>query len=409
MSRSRKVVLAALLLVAVLVLGATAAARAWQPAAQGPAGHFSAPRAVPIETGSVRATIRSGENIASILDRFGAPADAVIAAARPVHDLGRVRAGREVGFAYRRGVDHAVSFSYGIDEDRTLVVVETAAGTWEPRMEEVVYETGVITRQLQIRSSLWQAAVEAGLRFDDIVRLSEIFQWDVDFNTELHEGDVFSLVADGLFLDGALRKLGTIHAVRLKGRERNLTGIRHQGEDGKVAYFDLDGKARRRPFLRSPLAFTRVTSGFQPAGRFHPVRKRTRPHIGTDLGAPMGTQVRSVSDGVVTVAGDAGGYGLLVRVRHDGGYESGFGHLSRILVRAGQRVEQGQVVGLVGMTGLSTGPHCHYELKLNGHHIDPMKAKLPVSVPLPEGEKAAFFAERDRWVPFLEPAVAAQE
>ena len=409
MKRFRWTILAALLVLELLVLGATAFIRAWQPVVRGPTGHFTNPRATPPESGEVRATLRSGENIVAVLERFGAPSDAVVAAARPIHDLARVRAGREVGFGYRRGVDHAVSFSYCIDEDHTIVVTETAPGVWEPRMDEVVYEIGVVTRQLTIRSSLWQAAVDAGLRFDDIVRLSEIFQWDVDFNTELHEGDEFALVADGLYLDGELKKLGAIHAVRLRGRTRNLTGIRHEGADGKVGYFDLEGKARRRAFLRSPLAFTRVTSGYRPGGRFHPVLKRTRPHFGTDLGAPTGTPIRSVGDGVVTMAGDAGGYGLLVRVRHDDGYESGYGHMSRILVRRGQRVEQGEAIGLVGMSGLSTGPHCHYELKLNGHYIDPMKAKLPVSVPLPEDEKSAFFAERDRWVPLLEPPGAEQE
>ncbi|MFH1466360.1 MAG: peptidoglycan DD-metalloendopeptidase family protein [Pseudomonadota bacterium] len=409
MPRCRKVGLALLALLAVAVLAVTAAAVAWQPVVDGPAGRFSGPQVQPPGSAEVRYTIRSGENIVAIMDRFGVPSGAVVAAARSVYDLSRIRAGREIIVGYRRGVGHAVSFSYCVDEDHTVVVAETSPGEWAPGVEEVVYETGVVTRQLVIRSSLWQAAVDAGLRYDDIVRLSGIFEWDVDFNTELHEGDTFSLVADGLFLDGELRKLGTIHAVRLVGKAKNLVGIRHEGAGGQVGYFDLEGKARRRPFLRSPLAFTRVTSGYRPQGRFHPVLKKTRPHNGTDLGAPVGTPIRSVSDGVVSAAGNAGGYGQLVRVRHEGGYESGYAHMSKILVKKGQRVQQGQVIGHVGMSGLSTGPHCHYELKLNGRYVDPMKAKLPVSVPLPASEKAAFEQERDRWAPFLDPPGAGQE
>lgn len=396
--------LAVLAALVVVVLAAAVFASAWQPCTDGPGGVLVGPQVpVPAEA-SVSHRIRSGENIADIMRRYGLPPQAVLDAARPHYDLARIRSGRELVVGYRRGLSHAVSLHYPIDEDNTLTVSWSDETGWSAGVERVLYDERVVTRRFAIQSSLWNAAIEAGLRPNDIVRLAEIFQWDIDFNTELKAGDAFTLVADGMHLEGELRKLGDIHAVSLGTKDGDLVAIRHQGKDGGEAYFDPDGKARRKPFLRSPLAFSRISSGFNARGRLHPVTGRKRPHYGTDFAAPTGTPIRSVGDGVVSFAGTSGGYGKLVRIRHATGHESGYAHMSAIGVRKGQRVKQGQLIGKVGSTGLSTGPHCHYELKLGGRYIDPMKAKLPVSVPLPSSERAAFAAERERWLPVLQQA-----
>ncbi len=409
MKQQRKLLLAALALGVVVSLGVTVLMKACTPrwAAQG--GVLSGPNVPPATEATVRYQVRSGDTIAGILQRYGLPSAAVIEAGRAHYDLARINSGREIRFGYTRGLPHASWLSYPMDSDGDeVLVVRWDAGeqAWTADVERVVYEERLVSRRFEIETSLWNAALHAGLRPDDIVRLAEIFQWDIDFNTELREGDTFTMVADALYLDGELRKLGDIHAVMLQTDDDPLIAIRHVGANGEVGYFDPDGKARRKPFLRSPLAFSRVSSGFAPRGRLHPVTGKRRPHNGTDFAAPTGTPVRAVGNGTVTRAGGAGGYGLLVRIRHDGGYESGYAHLSKILVRKGERVKQGQTIGKVGSTGLSTGPHCHYELKLNGSYIDPMRAKLPVSVPLPSSEKAAFAAERERWLPVLEGAAA---
>ncbi len=404
MQQQRRLLFAALAVVVVAVLGLTVVMKVWSPSRPAIGGALSGPRVEPSQQATVAYRVRSGDTIAAILQRFGVPASQVISAGREHYDLARINTGRTLTVGYTRGVGHASSLRYPMDGDgdSTLVVRwDEQAQAWSAAVEQVQYERELVSRRFQIESSLWNAALGAGLRPDDVVRLAEIFQWDIDFNTELHQGDTFSMVADGLYLDGELRKLGDIHAVQLQAKDAPLVAIRHLGASGDVGYFDPDGKARRKPFLRSPLAFSRVSSGFAPGGRFHPVTGKRRPHNGTDFAAPTGTPVRSVGGGVVTAAGRAGGYGLLVRIRHDGGYESGYAHLSKILVRKGQRVSQGDTIGKVGSTGLSTGPHCHYELKLNGGYIDPLKAKLPVSVPLPQGERDAFAAERDRWLPVL--------
>ena len=409
MQPRRRWILTSLAILVVVVLSATVVAATWQPEPGGTGGVLSGPVVVTPDQASVRYRIRAGENIVDIMRRFGVPPHAVLDAAREHYDLARIRSGRELVVGYQRGLPHATSLVYSIDEDSQLLVRWADEGGWSAQLDRIQYDERVVTRRFSIQSSLWTAAIDAGLRPNDIVRLAEIFQWDIDFNTELRAGDAFTLVADGLFLDGELRKLGAIHAVSLGTSDGSLVAIRHAGKDGGEAYYDPEGKARRKPFLRSPLAFSRVSSGFNARGRLHPVTGRKRPHYGTDFAAATGTPIRAVGDGVVGLAGNSGGYGKLVRIRHATGHESGYAHMSAISVRKGQRVKQGQTIGKVGSTGLSTGPHCHYELKLNGRYIDPMKAKLPVSVPLPSSERAAFAVERDRWLPVLEQASQGPE
>jgi murein DD-endopeptidase MepM/ murein hydrolase activator NlpD len=407
MNQRRRLVFAALAILVVFVLGLTVTMKAYSPVTGSIGGVLHGPCVPPPDSAHVDYTIRSGDNIAAILQRFGVPSGAVLEAAAAHYDLSRIRSGRTLRIEYRRGLAHASGLRYPIDEDTTLVVGFEAPVGWNARLELVQYEQRQVERQFVVQSSLWNAAMDAGLRPNDVVRLAEIFQWDIDFNTELKKGDTFTMVAEGLFMEGELRKLGAIHAVALHSGQSDLIAIRHEGVEGE-GYFDPDGKARRKPFLRSPLAFSRVSSGFNARGRLHPVTGKRRPHYGTDFAAPTGTPIRSVGNGVVTAAHNAGGYGLLVRIRHDGGYESGYAHMSKILVRKGQRVKQGQTIGKVGSTGLSTGPHCHYELQLNGRYVNPLTAKLPVSVPLPKSEQAAFAVERDRWLPVLRQAMDAQ-
>ncbi len=397
-SRQLAATLACLVLAALI---AAVAMAAWRPDEDGIGGLLQLAVAQPAQQGQLDYRVRSGETVSEIMQRFGLPAHQLIQASRDTYDLARIRAGREITVGYRRGHSHATSFGYAVDEDNRLLVVWSEEAGWQARIEQVEYQRWPLLARFAIESSLWNAAVGAGLRPGDIVRLAEIFQWDVDFNSELRAGDSFALVAEGLYLDGELRKLGEIRAVRLLTQDRELVAVRHEHPDGSVDFYSPDGEATRKPFLRSPLAFSRVSSGFNPKGRFHPVTGKVRPHYGTDFAAPTGTPIRAVGDGVVSRAGTAGGYGLLVRIRHSSGHESGYAHMSKILVRNGQRVKQGQTIGKVGSTGLSTGPHCHYELKYQGRHMDPMTAKLPTSVPLPSGERVSFEAERDRWLPLL--------
>lgn len=388
-----------LLLVAVAaLLGGIAFDLRDPPARSG--GSTFAPIPPPPRFTTERWKIRSGENIASILGNLGLPAQTVLAATRPHYDLARIGVGKEIALTWDRKDPAWRSLSYPIDEDRTLVAT-TSGDTWTAEVQAVAYEDHPLERRIEIHSSLWASALAVGIRPSDVIRLSELFQWQVDFNTELMDGAVLSLVAEGRFKEGRLFKLGAVHAAILDNGGKRYVSIRHVSPDGKEEYYDLEGMAARRPFLRSPLALMRVTSGFSRA-RFHPVLKKYRPHLGTDFAAPTGTPVRAVGRGTVVLAANNGGHGLQVRIQHPNGYTSGYSHLSRILVRKGQSVDQGQVVGKVGSTGLSTGPHCHYELVYKGKHIDPLKADLPASEPMPQAERPAFEEEKKRWLPEVE-------
>jgi murein DD-endopeptidase MepM/ murein hydrolase activator NlpD len=246
-----------------------------------------------------------------------------------------------------------------------------------------------------IKSSLFAASDEARVPDAIAIQMAEIFAADIDMHRELRRGDTFSVVYESMTADGEAVGWGPSTG-RVLGAEFVNAGKTHQAvwyraSDGRGAYFDLAGQSKKRAFLVSPMEFSRVTSGF--AMRFHPIHQTWRRHLGVDYAAPTGTPVRSVGDGVVEFAGRQGGYGNVVKIKHSNDRSTLFAHLSRIDVRPGQRIEQGARVGAVGSTGWSTGPHLHFEFRVNGEHQDPLRiAKSSESLTLPAASKAEFAA-----------------
>lgn len=344
----------------------------------------------------VRHTIRKGQALGSILPDYGVhQVDAVVDVAEPWVDLTSIWAGKDLHFTLdREQQDRAVALRYVLDEDRTLVVdlsgPEPSAG-----VEEVVYARMAGQRVLTVEGSLWQSAVDAGLRPADIVRIAHVFRFDVDFNTELQAGARFSVIGEDLYSGGEYVKMGALQAVRLENKGEVYTAIHFVHEDGKDAWYHPDGTAAKKPFLRSPLDFARVTSNFN-GGRYHPVLKKKRKHLGTDFGCRTGTPVKATGAGTVTMAKKNGGHGNHVVIKHEGGRVTKYSHLSSFKVKKGQKVEQGQVIALSGNTGMSTGPHLHYELHIGGKAVDAMKVELPTTDTLPPAERAAFNAQRDQ-------------
>ena len=366
--------------------------------------------AAPVVERVVNHRIAGGETFGGILARYGVTGvTGIVAAAAPHKDLTSIRAGQELTFHFDG--DQPTRITYALDEDRTLVI-HLDTGTPQAQVDEVAYDVGLETRVLTLDSSLWASATAAGLRPADIVELARIFEYEVDFNTELRAGAKLVLVGDGLFSDGAFVKLGDLRAVQLENDGRTYTALHHAHADGEDGWYHPDGTATKRAFLRSPLAFSRVTSGFNPK-RYHPILKKRRPHNGTDFGASQGTPVRAVADGRVVLSGRNGGYGNQVKLDHAGPYTTSYSHLHRLKVKNGQRVKQGDVIGTVGATGLATGPHLHFEMRVNGKPVNAMKVDLPTALPLPAAERGYFIATRTAWLPVLEaaasPAVAALE
>jgi murein DD-endopeptidase MepM/ murein hydrolase activator NlpD len=275
----------------------------------------------------------------------------------------------------------------------TRMTLARIGGQWQARLDSVPYDSRPRLASGSIRSSLFAATDEAGL--PDVVasQLAEIFASEIDFHRELRKGDTFSVVYETLTADGEPvpwnEGAGRVAAAEFISNGRAHHAVWFTPADGKGGYYGMDGQSRRRAFLASPMEFSRITSGF--AQRFHPLLQSWRKHLGVDYGAPAGTPVRSVGDGVVEFAGWQNGYGNVVQLQHDKSRETLYAHLSRINVRKGQRVEQGQSIGLVGSTGWSTGPHLHFEFRINGQHQDPLLiAKAADTVALDAASRQKF-------------------
>ena len=368
-----------------------------------PPPHRAALRLADDSLTTVRGVFAPNDTLASTLGGLLSPAGVhrLVEVARPVYDLARISAGRP--FRLVLGADGLLTaFTYGIDELRTLRVVRRGAEL-EADVLTRSYETRTAVVAGRIESSLFEAIEAAGGEDQLAIDLADIYAWDVDFNTEIRLGDSFRVVFEEQLLDGSFARNGRILAAELTRGDRVLRAFRHEGRDG-AGYYDAEGRPLRRAFLRSPLRFTRISSRFSRS-RLHPVLHVRRPHLGVDYAAPRGTLVSATGDGRVIAAGWDGGYGRAVRIRHANGYETLYGHLSRIEVRRGQRVSQGARIGTVGSTGLATGPHLDYRMRRDGRFVDPLRLRSAPAAPVPAGERAAFDDAVRRWSALLEDPV----
>ncbi len=275
----------------------------------------------------------------------------------------------------------------------TRLTMSRIGGRWLARLATVPYTAQQRLASGTIRNTLFGATDESGIPDAVASQLAEIFSTDLDFHRELRKGDTFSVVYETLMADeqpvpwneGA----GRVLAAEFVNAGRAFHAVWFKSGDGRGSYYDVDGRTKRRAFLASPMEFSRVTSGF--AMRFHPLLQNWRAHLGVDYGAPSGTPVRSVGDGVVSFAGRQNGYGNVVQVQHGGERATLYAHLSRIDVKKGQRIEQGQRLGAVGSTGWATGPHLHFEFRVKGQHQDPVRvAKASETVPLDAASRPRF-------------------
>ncbi|WP_284307317.1 M23 family metallopeptidase [Hydrogenophaga electricum] len=279
----------------------------------------------------------------------------------------------------------------GDERSFTRVTVENGDQGWHTSVEAAELEP---TSQLAggvIRSSLFAATDAIGLPDSVAVQLAEIFGSDIDFRRDLREGDRFSVVYETLNADGEVMRTGRVLSASFINNGKTFEAVWYEPPGQKGAYYGFDGQSSRKNFLSSPLAFTRVSSGY--GMRFHPITGKQKAHLGVDYAAPSGTPVRTIGDGVVSFAGWRNGYGNTIEISHRGNQSTLYAHLSRIGVRQGQKVEQGEFIGAVGSTGLSTGPHLHLEFKVKGVHQDPLEvARKSESVPMQAEWRAGFNA-----------------
>jgi murein DD-endopeptidase MepM/ murein hydrolase activator NlpD len=242
-----------------------------------------------------------------------------------------------------------------------------------------------------IDSSLFLSAQRAGLNHNLTMQMASIFGYDVDFARDIRKGDQFEVLFEELRVGDKTVGSKNILAARFVNRGKTFTAVRYTDQNDYTSYYRADGTSMRKAFIRTPVDFARISSRFNP-GRLHPVLNRIRAHKGVDYAASTGTPIKSTGDGRVVSAGRKGGYGNAVVVQHGQKYQTLYAHMSRFArgVTAGSHVTQGQVIGYVGSTGLATGPHLHYEFRVNGRHVDPLGVQLPVADPIPQRERTAF-------------------
>lgn len=282
-------------------------------------------------------------------------------------------------------------------------------GELQAQVEVAQLESQVKLASGTIRSSLFAATDESRIPDPIAIQMAEVFSTDIDFHRELRRGDTFSVLFEGLTADGEAitwnQAAGRVLAAEFVNNGRSYAAVWFQEPNSKGGYYGFNGESKRRSFLASPMEFSRVTSGFSM--RMHPIHKVWRAHLGVDYGAPTGTPVRSVGDGVVEFAGRQNGYGNVVQIRHSNDRTTLYAHLSRIDVRQGQRVEQGARVGAVGATGWATGPHLHFEVKVRGQHQNPaVIAKTSEAVVLSAAAQAQFAQVAKQFRQQLELAAA---
>jgi len=277
------------------------------------------------------------------------------------------------------GLDY---FEYFVDPTNIYVVERTEEKT-EVSKRDVAVDTVVCTMRGVVQSSLYESVLSLGELSELAFAFADIFSWLIDFSTESRDGDGFEAIFTKKFVGGEFVGYGRILAAEYRGRLGPLSAFYFKDPDGHEDHYDSDGKSLRRMFLRAPLAYRRISSYFSRR-RLHPVLRIYRPHRGVDYAAPAGTPVSVAADGVVSFRGWKGGFGNLIRIRHSNSFTTEYGHLSKFArgVREGKRVKQGQVIGYVGSTGLSTGPHLHYVMKRYGRYVNPLKVNLPAADPV---------------------------
>lgn len=277
-----------------------------------------------------------------------------------------------------------------IDGHDQLITIDGASGNFTASEQPAQLTRQIQMKSGEIKSSLFAATDDAGLSDNVATQIADIFAGDIDFHRDLRRGDKFTVVYEMNDYLGRPVKSGRVLAAEFINQNKSYRAIWFQDAEGHGGYYTPDGKNLRKAFLRSPLEFSRITSGFKM--RFHPILQRWRAHKGIDYGAPIGTRVKATADGVVDFVGRLGGYGNMVVLRHGNGITTAYGHLSRFAqgIRKGTRVRQGEVVGYVGQTGLATGPHLHYEFRVHNQFRNPLTIAFPAARPVAPERMAAF-------------------
>ena len=356
-----------------------------------------------------RDTLRRGEMLANVLERAGITGREYVAFMKAARTLNprRMRPGLVFDVRRLKGTTVAGRLGVRLDPEKRLWMTRLGADSgWQEIVEDIPWSAERLRTTAVIQTNLYDA-LDAAIpdsflpvrqRVGLAWAIADVYDWEIDFTRDMRPGDRVEVLIERLQSIDGERRLGKILAARVDVAGRPSFAFAYQN-----GFYDERGRSLRRAFLRAPLQYRHISSRF--GGRYHPVLKRWRSHQGTDYAAGYGTPVRATADGVVLMAGRNGGYGNVVELRHANGIRTRYGHLSKFAkgLHAGQRVRQEQTIGYVGSTGLSTGPHLHYEFLVNGRPTNPQRKDFGAGEPVPKGLKAAFDSVRTQLLAELEP------
>jgi len=348
--------------------------------------------AVEVNPLSKEVVVANGDTLSTVFAKVGLPQSTVhdvLASSREAKQLVRLKIGQRLEFKMDEQ-GGLVRLRSPINKLETLQLEKLESG-YTFKKEHLKPEVTTAYAQGRIDSSLFLAAKRAGLSHNLTMDLANVFGYDIDFAMDIRKGDSFEVIYEEKSIAGERVGTGNILAARFTNRGKSYTAVRYTNKQGNSSYYTADGNSMRKAFIRTPVDFARISSRFSN-GRKHPILNKIRAHKGVDYAAPRGTPIKSAGDGKVLLAGRKGGYGNTVVIQHGNRYRTLYAHMRGFAkgVRSGSMVKQGQIIGYIGTTGLSTGPHLHYEFQVDGVHVDPLGLKLPMADPIAKNEKQRF-------------------
>jgi murein DD-endopeptidase MepM/ murein hydrolase activator NlpD len=354
----------------------------------------------------IKKEILTGSTFSIVASQAGVATDtvnAIFESAKKVYDLSTVKAGKEMVFTFDKENNSLKELSYDIDTENQLTITNDSTTTedyWEAIKSPINYKVEISSAEGTIDSSLYETMLNQNLDQRLAINLAEVFAWQIDFAGEIQKGDTFKVIYEKRFLDGNCVMPGKILAAKFINNGKEYFGYYFKDSDSKEGYYDENGKSLQKVFLKSPLQYKYISSGFSYS-RLDPVTETYyHAHRALDLVANYGTPAVAIGDGTVTQAGWKGLYGISVTIRYNDMYTSVYGHFSNLAkgIKRNASVKQGQIVGYVGSTGESTGPHLHYEIHKFGVYVNPFKIEVPDGKPVKESDKSAFDEARSHYV-----------
>lgn len=347
------------------------------------------------EPGHREVIVAKGDTLSTLFEKVGLPATSVheiLASDKQAKQFTQLQRGQKLEFELNSSGE-LINLHTKLSDLESITLTKNDKGyafnriTTKPTVRSA-YVHGVIN------SSLSQSAARAGLSHSLTMDMANVFGYDIDFAQDIRQGDEFDVIYEQKVVNGKSVGNGPILSARFTNRGKTYTAVRYTNKQGNSSYYTADGNSMRKAFIRTPVDFARISSKFS-AGRKHPILNKIRAHKGVDYAAPRGTPIKAAGDGKVLLAGRRGGYGNTVIIQHGNTYQTLYGHMQGFAkgVKTGSSVKQGQIIGYIGTTGLSTGPHLHYEFQVNGVHVDPLGQKLPMADPIAKSERARFLTQ----------------